>query len=26
MEAHDAVGEVFYPGLESHPQHALASR
>ena len=23
---HPAVGEVFYPGLESHPQHELAAR
>ena len=22
---HPAVGEVYYPGLESHPQHALAA-
>ncbi|MGH8669427.1 MAG: O-succinylhomoserine sulfhydrylase [Burkholderiales bacterium] len=26
LEAHSAVGRVFYPGLESHPQHALAQR
>ena len=24
LEAHPAVGRVFYPGLPSHPQHALA--
>jgi cystathionine beta-lyase/cystathionine gamma-synthase len=24
LEAHDAVEQVFYPGLESHPQHQLA--
>jgi len=24
LEAHPAVEQVFYPGLESHPQHALA--
>jgi O-succinylhomoserine sulfhydrylase len=24
LEAHPAVGRVFYPGLSSHPQHALA--
>ncbi len=24
LEAHPAVVQVFYPGLESHPQHALA--
>jgi methionine-gamma-lyase len=24
LEGHDAVERVFYPGLESHPQHALA--
>lgn len=24
LEAHPAVGRVHYPGLESHPQHALA--
>ena len=23
---HPAVGEVFYPGLDSHPQHELAAR
>ncbi len=23
---HPAVGDVFYPGLESHPQHELAAR
>jgi O-succinylhomoserine sulfhydrylase len=26
LEAHPAVERVFYPGLESHPQHALAAR
>jgi len=26
LEAHPAVGRVFYPGLPSHPQHALAVR
>jgi cystathionine gamma-lyase len=26
LEAHAAVKRVFYPGLESHPQHALAKR
>ena len=26
LEAHPKVGEVYYPGLESHPQHALAAR
>ncbi len=26
LEAHDAVERVIYPGLESHPQHALAKR
>jgi O-succinylhomoserine sulfhydrylase len=26
LEAHPAVKRVFYPGLESHPQHALAMR
>lgn len=24
LEGHDAVAKVFYPGLESHPDHALA--
>ena len=24
LEAHDKVSRVYYPGLESHPQHALA--
>lgn len=24
LEAHEAVSEVYYPGLESHPQHDLA--
>ena len=26
LEAHPVVARVFYPGLESHPQHALAMR
>ena len=26
LERHPAVTRVFYPGLESHPQHALARR
>ena len=26
LEAHDAVGAVHYPGLESFPQHALAKK
>ena len=26
LEAHPSVARVFYPGLESHPQHALARR
>ena len=26
LEAHPAVAQVFYPGLASHPQHALAQR
>jgi cystathionine gamma-lyase len=26
LEAHKAVRQVIYPGLESHPQHALALR
>ncbi len=26
LQAHDGVREVIYPGLESHPQHALAKR
>ena len=26
LEAHPAVERVLYPGLESHPQHALAKR
>ncbi|CAM2184432.1 O-succinylhomoserine sulfhydrylase [Paraburkholderia sacchari] len=26
LEAHPAVKRVFYPGLESHPQHVLAMR
>jgi cystathionine gamma-lyase len=25
LEDHDMVSDVFYPGLESHPQHELAS-
>ena len=25
LDGHDAVREVFYPGLDSHPQHELAS-
>jgi len=25
LEAHDAVDRVYYPGLESHPDHELAS-
>ncbi|MFP4155260.1 MAG: O-succinylhomoserine sulfhydrylase [Halothiobacillaceae bacterium] len=25
LQAHPAVQQVYYPGLESHPQHALAS-
>ncbi|KIG11310.1 cystathionine gamma-synthase family protein [Caballeronia concitans] len=24
LERHDAIGNVFYPGLESHPQHGIA--
>ena len=24
LEGHDRVGRVIYPGLPSHPQHALA--
>ncbi|GHE00006.1 O-succinylhomoserine sulfhydrylase [Allgaiera indica] len=24
LEGHDALGRVLYPGLDSHPQHALA--
>ncbi len=26
LEEHEAVGRVFYPGLESHPGHALAKQ
>jgi cystathionine gamma-lyase len=26
LEAHDAVSKVVYPGLSSHPQHALAAK
>ena len=26
LKAHPAVGEVYYPGLADHPQHALARR
>ena len=26
LEAHPKVARVFYPGLVSHPQHALATR
>jgi cystathionine gamma-synthase len=26
LERHAHVGRVFYPGLESHPQHAIAKR
>jgi O-succinylhomoserine sulfhydrylase len=26
LEAHPAIARVFYPGLSSHPQHALAMR
>jgi len=26
LEAHNAVGKVYYPGLKSHPQHELANR
>jgi len=26
LEAHPALRQVIYPGLDSHPQHALASR
>lgn len=26
LEQHPAVNRVFYPGLESHPQHAIAKR
>ncbi|MCZ6589952.1 MAG: PLP-dependent transferase, partial [Alphaproteobacteria bacterium] len=26
LEGHEAVDRVLYPGLESHPQHELASR
>ena len=26
LEQHDAIEKVYYPGLESHPQHSLAKR
>ena len=26
LDAHPAVGQVYYPGLPGHPQHALAGR
>ncbi|WP_069130334.1 cystathionine gamma-synthase [Rhodohalobacter halophilus] len=26
LNNHSAVGEVFYPGLESHPQHKIAAK
>jgi O-succinylhomoserine sulfhydrylase len=26
LEGHDKIGRVIYPGLASHPQHALAAR
>lgn len=26
LENHPSIGEVYYPGLESHPQHDLAKR
>ncbi|NIM27820.1 MAG: O-succinylhomoserine sulfhydrylase [Gammaproteobacteria bacterium] len=26
LEKHPAIARVYYPGLESHPQHALAAR
>jgi cystathionine beta-lyase/cystathionine gamma-synthase len=26
LEAHDEIARVYYPGLASHPQHALAKR
>jgi cystathionine gamma-lyase len=26
LETHDAISKVIYPGLASHPQHALAAR
>ena len=26
LESHSAIERVYYPGLESHPQHALAKR
>jgi cystathionine beta-lyase/cystathionine gamma-synthase len=26
LEGHKKVGRVYYPGLASHPQHALAAR
>lgn len=26
LETHEKIGKVFYPGLESHPQHELATK
>lgn len=26
LERHDLIDQVFYPGLESHPQHAIAKK
>ncbi len=26
LDSHDKVDHVYYPGLESHPQHALAKK
>ncbi|MDR5834045.1 cystathionine gamma-synthase family protein [Caballeronia sp. LZ034LL] len=26
LEGHEAIGRVFYPGLESHPQYAIAQK
>eukprot|EP00003_Mantamonas_plastica_P011217 TRINITY_DN2081_c0_g1_i4.p1 TRINITY_DN2081_c0_g1~~TRINITY_DN2081_c0_g1_i4.p1 ORF type:complete len:133 (+),score=41.94 TRINITY_DN2081_c0_g1_i4:152-550(+) len=26
LEAHDKVDKVYYPGLESHPQHEIAKK
>jgi methionine-gamma-lyase len=26
LESHSAVSQVYYPGLKSHPQHALAAK
>lgn len=26
LEKHPAIEQVFYPGLESHPQHDLAKK